>query len=62
VAQAPDEQGIYASRVFPGLRLAGAALCGDLAAVLAEVQAGLQAPAHEAFVAQLAAGRSLGAT
>jgi Uma2 family endonuclease len=56
--QAPDEQGFYASRVFPGLRLAGAALlAGDLAAVLAELQAGLQTPAHQAFVAQLAAGR-----
>jgi Uma2 family endonuclease len=56
--QAPDEQGVYASRVFPGLRLAGAALlAGDLAAVLAELQAGLQSPAQEAFIAQLAASR-----
>jgi Uma2 family endonuclease len=58
VLQAPDERGVYTSRVFPGLRLAGTALLGgDLAAVLAELQAGVQTPEHGAFVAELVAGR-----
>ena len=54
VAQKPDAQGVYASTVFPGLRLAAAALlAGDLAAVVTEVQQGLQTPEHAAFVEQL---------
>lgn len=49
-----DAQGIAASRVFPGLRLHIAALlAGDLAAVLAELQAGLATSAHAAFVEQI---------
>lgn len=52
---APDEQGIFASRVFPGLWLPGPALLGgDLATVLATVQQGIVSPAHTAFVARLA--------
>lgn len=51
----PDANGVIASRVFPGLRLAVPALLkGDLAAVLTELQNGLASPAHAAFVSQLA--------
>ena len=56
---APDERGVVHSRLFTGLRLAVPALLeGDLAAVLAEQQAALGMPEHQAFVAALAA-RSL---
>lgn len=42
------------SRVFPGLRLAvDAMLNGDLAAVMAELQSGVQTPEHAAFVQRL---------
>jgi len=55
---APDERGMLESRIFPGLRLAvSAALAGDVAAMLAELQAGLASSAHAEFVAQLAALR-----
>ena len=38
----PDDDGIYRSRVFPGLWLDSAAfLAGDLAQVLATLQAGI---------------------
>ncbi len=51
----PDENGVCASEVFPGLRLAVTALLqGDLAAVMAEVQKGLASPEHTAFAASLA--------
>lgn len=51
----PDEQGVIRSQVFPGLRLAVAALlAGDLAAVLAELQKGLSTPEHAEFLARLA--------
>jgi Uma2 family endonuclease len=51
----PDEEGIIESRVFPGLRLATAALlAGDLARVLAELQKGLDSDEHKAFVQKLA--------
>lgn len=54
----PDKWGIVHSRVFPGLRLAVSALLGgDGRTVLAELQAGLQADEHRAFVEQLAARR-----
>ncbi len=50
----PDEEGIVRSRVFPGLWLhVPAMLEGDLARVLAELQQGLAADEHAAFVAQL---------
>jgi Uma2 family endonuclease len=50
----PDEAGVIASRVFPGLRLAVTALLdGDLAAVLATLREGLETEAHTAFVARL---------
>jgi len=51
-----DAAGLIHSRVFPGLRLAVAALLrGDLAYVLAEVQRGLASAEHQAFVETLAA-------
>jgi hypothetical protein len=51
----PDEQGAIHSRVFPGLRLAvDALLSGDLAAVLTELQQGLNSPNHAEFMAELA--------
>jgi Uma2 family endonuclease len=47
----PDGEGIIESQVFSGLRLNAAALLkGDLATVLAELQKGLGAAAHRAFV------------
>jgi Uma2 family endonuclease len=53
-----DTDGIYRSRVFPGLWLdAQALLAGDLAKVLAVVQSGIASPEHAAFVARLAAAR-----
>jgi hypothetical protein len=57
VLQAPDEQGVYASRVFPGLRLPVPALLNDkLADVLATVQQGAQTSEHAAFVGHLGKG------
>jgi Uma2 family endonuclease len=54
VSLMPDESGVVHSRVFPGLRLAvRALLTGDLAAVLAELQEGLETPEHKAFVGRL---------
>lgn len=50
----PDADGILHSQVFPGLRLAVAALLADdLATVLAELQKGIGTPEHAAFVEQL---------
>ena len=50
----PDAAGVIHSRVFPGLRLApDAMLRGDLAAVLRELQRGLEGDAHQAFTARL---------
>jgi Uma2 family endonuclease len=47
----PDESGVIHSQVFPGLHLAvQALLAGDLAAVLADLQKGLEMPEHKAFV------------
>jgi Uma2 family endonuclease len=49
-----DDAGIIRSEVFPGLWLAASALIsGDLPAVLATIQAGLNAPEHAAFVERL---------
>ena len=54
----PDSTGVAESGRFPGLRLAvGALLAGEVAAVLAELQRGLDSPAHAAFVAELEALR-----
>jgi hypothetical protein len=51
----PDTDGIYKSKVFPGLWLpVNALLEGDLAKVLAELQKGLGTPEHLAFVEKLA--------
>ncbi len=52
----PDENGVLRSEVFPGLWLQPAALwAGDLAAMLAVLQQGLNSPEHTAFVEQLKA-------
>ncbi len=54
VAEPPD--GIWRSRVFPGLWLNGPAfLAGDMAKVLATLNEGLQSPEHARFVQELAA-------
>ena len=51
----PDADGVCASRTFPGLRLAIAAmLTGDMAQVMGELQKGLDAAEHAEFVASLA--------
>jgi Uma2 family endonuclease len=51
--QPPD--GVWRSTVFPGLWLNGRAfLAGDMAAVLATLNQGLQSPEHAAFVRELA--------
>ena len=55
VALAPNAEGVIESQVFPGLRLAVAALIeGDRAKVSSELQAGLQTTVHAAFVERLA--------
>lgn len=52
----PDGDGLYRSRVFPGLWLDGQALlAGDLRRVLERLQDGLDSADHQQFVAQLAA-------
>ena len=54
VGLTPDESGVTSSRVFPGLRLAQAALlAGDVAQVVAELQNGLGTAEHAAFVMRL---------
>ena len=58
VAVAPGQDGLYRSRVFPGLWLDPAALlAGDRAAVRDALDRGLATPEHAAFVAGLAAAR-----
>ncbi len=48
------DNGIYRSRVFPGLWLdADAMLAGDMQRVLAMLQQGIQTPEHAAFCEQL---------
>jgi Uma2 family endonuclease len=55
----PDGDGIICSRVFPGLNLKVPALLdGDLAQVLAIVQAGVQSAEHGAFIERLRTGAS----
>jgi hypothetical protein len=50
----PDPDGLFRSRIFPGLWLdAKALLEGDMAQVLARVQDGLNSSDHEAFVREL---------
>lgn len=51
----PDTRGVIASAAFPGLWLnVKALLTGDLAAVMADLQAGLQSDEHQQFVEWLA--------
>jgi Uma2 family endonuclease len=53
--QAPDEQGILRSAMFPGLQLAvEALLAGDMQRVLSVLQAGILSDVHQAFVQTLA--------
>lgn len=55
---APDTDGIFRSRTFPGLWLdATALLAGDMIRVLAATEQGLATPEHAAFVAALTARR-----
>ncbi|MFO0928030.1 MAG: Uma2 family endonuclease [Gemmataceae bacterium] len=50
----PDRQGVWRSRVFPGLWLHGPALAArDSATLIATVQQGLASPEHAAFVRDL---------
>jgi Uma2 family endonuclease len=57
----PDVDGLWRSRVFPGLWLDGKALlAGNLRQVLDRLQDGLRSAEHERFVAQLAAQRQAG--
>lgn len=50
----PDAKGVISSQVFPGLRLAIAALLTDeMATVLSELQKGISSPEHTAFVEKL---------
>ena len=52
----PDSDGLWRSRIFPGLWLDGQALlAGDLRQVLARLQDGLGSAEHAQFVARLAA-------
>jgi hypothetical protein len=54
--QPPDADGVWRSRVFPGLWLDGAALLArDRAQVLKRLQEGIESTAHQEFVAKLAA-------
>lgn len=60
VALQPNADGIFESRVFPGLRLnAAAMLAGDLARVLADLQTGINSPEHAAFVRELESRRKI---
>jgi Uma2 family endonuclease len=55
---APDEQGIWRSRIFPGLWLDGQALlAGNKQLLLARLQEGLTSLEHQAFVNELARRR-----
>jgi hypothetical protein len=54
----PDKQGVWRSKVFPGLWLDGPALLArDSARLMAAVQRGVADPEHAAFVARLEAAR-----
>jgi hypothetical protein len=55
----PDPDGLWRSRIFPGLWLDGLALlAGNLKQVLNRLDEGLRSPEHERFVAGLMARRS----
>jgi Uma2 family endonuclease len=57
----PDREGIYRSKVFPGLWLDPAALFArDLDRLIQVLEQGLASPEHAEFVAKLAAARSRG--
>ena len=50
----PDAESVVRSEIFPGLHLhVPALLAGDLARVLATIQAGLQLPEHTAFATRI---------
>lgn len=54
----PSADGLYHSRIFPGLWIDSAALLdGNLSRLLAGVRAGLTSPEHAAFVKKLEAAR-----
>jgi hypothetical protein len=54
----PDADGLWRSRVFPGLWLDGQALLsGNVRQVLDRLQDGLRSPEHDRFVTELAARR-----
>ncbi|HEX7378748.1 MAG TPA: Uma2 family endonuclease [Pirellulales bacterium] len=56
----PDADGLYRSRIFPGLWLDGQALLsGDVRQVLECLQKGLASAQHEQFVAEFAARRNI---
>jgi hypothetical protein len=56
-----DADGVWRSRIFPGLWLDGLALLeGRLQQVLSRLQEGLRSPEHERFVAELAARKASG--
>jgi Putative restriction endonuclease len=55
----PDADGLWRSRILPGLWLDGKALLtGNLQQVLARLQEGLNSPEHQQFVTELAARRA----
>ncbi|APW60440.1 Uma2 family endonuclease [Paludisphaera borealis] len=55
VALAPDEQGVYRSRIFPGLALdSPAMLADDVAKVLETLRQAMAGPEHQRFVEKLA--------
>ena len=59
----PDGDGLWRSRVFPGLWLDGQALLArDMQQVLKRLQEGLQSVEHQQFVARLAAQRKTAGT
>jgi Uma2 family endonuclease len=55
----PDADGVWRSRVFPGLWLDGnSLLSGDLRQVLGRLQDGLKSPEHQRFVDELVARKA----
>jgi hypothetical protein len=55
----PDADGVWRSRIFPGLWLDGKVLLeGNLAKVLERLQEGIRSTEHQAFVVRLAAVRT----
>jgi hypothetical protein len=58
----PDRDGLFRSRIFPGLWLDSKALLArNLQQVLARLQEGLNSPEHKQFVAELARRKAAGA-